>query len=702
MQQLKSSAQQFYNPKSQPISRSNSNPFRSPMNRREFLSLSTITVAGTLLQARPSISGERKSKRVDDQTIQSLRIYPAIGLARVGGSTKSFLSPEIPGIPPHDNDNYKEGNSLIKKQVQRFRIYAFYKDNQVIKEITGEDAEIEWSVHLANSKASWYEFHNPLDNGDLAPGIPGAKRNPEIQGNQEREKQLIVDGGEVSINGINTNLAGGESKYQAQGVFQSKTKVFLGELRTDEKGRLLVYPGDGKSLSPSGAKITSFADNADWIDDWCDGPVKATVRLKNSSLALKADSAWVACAGPNFAPEIPPIVTLKDVIENLNVQNGWESKPQLVSFRQDIYPILRRLDLMKWVTQAALLRSAWIDLGPLSDPVYLKKLASKNNKFQKLRQSIFSKIRQPVNSEQSSQKMASDGNAKQLPWMLGDGVNYKDSPLFMLRITDLQAQKLKQWADGNFVEDYLDEEDEIISSFEDIPLDQQPQALTDAVLESCSGGGFHPGVELTYNLRHSTLYQKYYNSKIEPYRIALGNRSSLIQDLGPELTPKILLTTNLTESPIGKQMPGDLTRWMGIPWQCDAFSCQSVDFEEDFPTATWWPALLPIDVLPEEFYLRAIDTSLSEDERVMYANQRVRWSRSVAGVGYHANQSYWDGLENIITLWQRLGFVIRKPPAAKDQSKKLNPVLTGDFFVEVSRGQMDMMSPYDRRNQEES
>ena len=672
------------------------------MNRREFLALSSITVAGALLQARPSISGRQDPRRVDDKKIHSLRIYPAIGLARVGGSTKSFLSPEIPGIPPFDNDNYKEGNSLIKKQVQRFRIYAFNKNNQVIKEITEADADIEWSVHLANTKASWYEFHNPLDNGVLAPGIPGAKRNPEVKGNKEREEQLVVDGGEITINGINTNSNGGDSKYQAQGIFQSTTKVLLGELRTDEKGRLFVYPGDGKSVSPSGKRITSFADNADWIDDWCDGPVKATVRLKNSRREIEADSAWVACTGPNFAPEIPPLVTLKDVIENLNVQEGWESETQIVSFRKDIYPILRRLDLMKWVTQAGLLRSAWADLGPLADPAYLRKLSSKNNKFYKLRQSIFSKIRQPINSEQSNPQNGSDGNSKQVPWMLGDGVNYKDSPLFMLPITNLQAQKLKQWADGNFLEDYLEQEDEIIASFEDIPLDQQPQALTDAVLESCSGGGFHPGVELTYNLRHATLYQKYYDSKKEPYRIALGNRSSLIQDLGPELTPKILLTTNLSRSPIGRQMPGDLTRWMGIPWQCDAFSCQSVDFEEDFPTATWWPALLPIDVLPEEFYLRAIDTSLSVDERIMYSNQRVRWSRRIAGVGYHANQSYWDGLENIITMWQRLGFVVRRPPATEDQSNQLNPVLTGDFFVEVARGPVDMMSPYDRRKQEDS
>ncbi|QPN60268.1 hypothetical protein H8F24_01940 [Synechococcus sp. CBW1002] len=182
---------------------------------------------------------------------------------------------------------------------------------------------------------------------------------------------------------------------------------------------------------------------------------------------------------------------MKDVIENLNVQKGWESEPQIVSFRKDIYPILRRLDLMKWVAQAALLRSGWADLGPLSDSAYLQKLASRSSKFKNLRQSIFLKIRKPVNSSQNITQQSSGGNSKQVPWMLGDGVNYKDSSLFMLPITNLQAQKLKQWADGNFLEDYLDEEDEPITSFNDIPLDQQPQALTDAVLESCSGGGFH-------------------------------------------------------------------------------------------------------------------------------------------------------------------------------------------------------------------
>ena len=669
------------------------------MNRRDFLSLGSIAVAGAVLRPRPTISTETDAQIIKDRAIHSLRIYPAIGLARVGGSEKFFLSPEIPGLPPSDEDNYKDGRSLIKKQAQRFRIYAYNKKNQVIKEITSSDASIEWSMHLANSKASWYEFYNPLDNGSLAPGISGKKRNPKIKGNKEREKQLIVDGGEITIKGNNTNMNGGNSLYEAKGVFQNKISVKLGEAKTDDQGRLIVFPGDGISVGTTDKKIESYADNPDWIDDWCDGPIKATVRLNNSGTTMKAEPAWIACAGPDYAPEIQPLITMKDVIYNLNIKNNWEKKPNRPSFRKDIYPILRRLDLMKWVSHSALLRTHWVDLGPLSDEDYLWKLSKNNDQNKKLRQGILSKIRPPVSQRNTTGLNEDDRELKRVPWMLGDGVNYENSPLFMLSVTELQYQNLTDWANGNFIEDYVEGDKEKISSFDDIPLSQQPQALTDAVLETCSGGAFHPGVELTYNLRHPTLYQKFHNPNKEPYRIAIGDRESLIQDLGPELTPEILLGKDLSRSPIGKQMPGDLTRWMGIPWQCDAFSCQAVDLEEDFPTATWWPALLPIDVLPEEFYLKAIDTSLSIEERTLFANQRLRWSRRVEGIGYHANQSYWDGLENMITMWQRMGFVVRKPPAQNSESEEKDSILSEDFFVEVGRGKIDKKSPTDIRNE---
>ncbi len=666
------------------------------MKRREVLALSVLGAAAAIAPSRPSLS---RNDRITNKTgaIASLRIYPAIGICRVGGSHKWFLSPEIPGLAPEDPDNYKDGDSLIKKQVQRFRIYAFDQENRVIGEITSDDADISWNARLANTKAAWYEFFNPLDNGELAPPMDGGRRNPQIKSPQERKNQLIVDSGIISITGSNTNRNGGLSQYQCGGKFMNQTNVELGELRTDAKGRLLVFPGPGKSSSPTGHKITSYADNPEWIDDWCDGPIKALVKLKGDSEVIEAESAWVAAVGPNYAPEITPLVTMYDVIEHVNYTQSWSSKNKLVSFRQDIYPILRRLDLMRWVSEAALLRSGWADLGPLHKESYILKLSDNSPKHFKERNSILEKIRPPRDYIQNAKEDSK--NDLMVPMMAGDGINYEDSPLHMFRLTNTQYENLKRWAKGEFIADFIDQQSETIQRFEDIPLSQQPNALTRSALESCSGGAFHPGVELTYNLRHPTLFSKYYDNNKEAFRIAIGDRKSLYQDLGSKLTASdFVMTEKMTNSPIGKQMAGDLTRWMGIPWQCDVFSCQDVPQERDFPTATWWPAQIPINVLPEEFYQQAIDESLSEQERILFANQRKRWTRQVAGIGYHSNQSYWDGIENMISLWQTMGFVIRRGEKSTDIDN--GSFLNDEFFVETGRGLIDLPSPFDQRRSE--
>ena len=340
-------------------------------------------------------------------------------------------------MPAEDDSAYKDGSALIKKQVQRFRIYAFDKDENVVGEITADNTEITWGVHLANTKAAWYEFFNPLDNGDLAPGIPGKRRNNSFKGSKEREKMLVVDAGLVNISGINTNSLGGEVKYACQGSFMQSTTVKLGELRTDSKGRLLVFPGDGQSISPTNKKITSFADNEEWIDDWCDGPVLASVRLKADQRTLNAKSAWVASAGPDFAPEITPLVTMFDVVQNLNYKQGWEDENSEVSFRRDIYPILHRLDLMRWVSESAHLHTGWADLGPLHEESYIQKLSNNSRATSKERNNIFSKIRKPPKATDIPGYESDHKNTSNLvPWMLGDGVNYPKSPLYMFNITE--------------------------------------------------------------------------------------------------------------------------------------------------------------------------------------------------------------------------------------------------------------------------
>lgn len=71
----------------------------------------------------------------------------------------------------------------------------------------------------------------------------------------------------------------------------------------------------------------------------------------------------------------------------------------------------------------------------------------------------------------------------------------------------------------------------------------------------------------------------------------------------------------------------------------------------------------------------------------------MRWSRRAAGVGYHANQGYWDGLENMISLWQRMGFIVCKPPSTIKSPLSDNSILDEDFFVEMGRDIVDMESP---------
>ncbi|WP_299690752.1 CTQ-dependent glycine oxidase GoxA [uncultured Tateyamaria sp.] len=646
-------------------------------SRRHFLGMasSAALIAGAPWPARANINTQNAYGLAPaDAAVAKVRIYPALGICRVGGSDKWFYAPEVPGLPPAPDDgNFKDGLEKIKKQVQRFRLYAFDADDNVIGELTGDN--ITWGVHLANAKANWYGFNNPLDNGDLAPGLPSQKRNQYFVSASDREENLIIDGGALEISGTDTNAGGTEADYRFVGTFwggqPDAIEVGLGQLRTDDAGRLLVVPPDGVSDSPSDAPITSFADNNAWHDDWCDGPVTARVTIGGD--VFEAEPSWVACVGPNFAPEIPPITTLYDVVADMNLQAGWAELPALpLSFMSYIYPTFRRVALMAWVTQAANLRQGWMAIGDMGDPDYVARLTDPSPENAAFRQTIFDLFRDPYNLSDAAYKE----ERLKIPYMLGDGVNYDGSPLQWFQFPKLQYEYLKAWAAGEFVNDYAGQVAEDVvtdyQSFEDIPLELQPGALTQAALEPCSGGAFHPGVELTYYLRLKEMYARHYDDSAQPFRIAHGDRPSLNQDLGRLLTPEVAFDGfGDTPPPIGPQMAGDLTRWMGLPWQCDAFSCQQVLMQQNYPTAVWWPALLPIDVLPEPYYAAALDDALSAEERDKFLDARVNWSRGVAGIGYHANGSYWDGITNMITLWERMGFVVRMPSPE------------GDVFVEM-------------------
>lgn len=664
------------------------------MRRRDFLSRAGVAVgaAGIGFPFLPKAAVAAASPveaAPAGATVARVAIYPALGISRVGGSRKWFYAPEVPGVPPRPDGGFKDGTDRIKKQVQRFRVYAYDDRDRVIGELTAADAKIEWRVHVANTKAAWYGFTNPLDNGAVAPGLPGKQRNQYFRAPERRERMLLIDPGPVTIAGSEVNRDGGSPDHAMVGRFWDSLDVSLGQVRTDAAGRLLVMPADGLSGSPTGAPITSFADNDGWYDDWCDGPVDATVTLADGRV-LRADGAWIACVGPNFAPEIPPISTLYDVIASMHWEQGWTALPDTpVSFRQHVYPTFRRAALMQWVSAAANLRAAWLDIGDLDSAAYLARLADPGPENRAFREQVFALFRNPYDLGHDAYK---DQHYK-IPLMTGDGVDHHGSPLQWFQFPKLQYEYLRRWAEGRFVDDLEDAGLDAAAALEDLPPAQQPHALTEAALEPCSGGAFHPGVELSYYLRLAPLYRRHTDPEAEPFRIARGDRPSLLQNVG-----RVLDFAAATEgaegatAPIGPQMPGDMTRWMGLPWQPDAFSCQRVAMQDDFPVPVWWPALLPVDVLPEAYYEQLMRTDLPDRARVKFFENRVWWARGVPGIGYHANAGYWDGIKNMIRIWQEMGFVVRRPgpsdPARPD-------TIPDELYVEVDRGNVETRFDWD-------
>jgi len=91
--------------------------------------------------------------------IETIKIHPAIGVARVGNSpTEFFIGPEKPGTHRRPRGGYKDAQGRIKRQAARFRLFGYDKRGKLVKEITAKDASVTWTVHLANKKAAWKQF----------------------------------------------------------------------------------------------------------------------------------------------------------------------------------------------------------------------------------------------------------------------------------------------------------------------------------------------------------------------------------------------------------------------------------------------------------------------------------------------------------------------------------------------------------------
>jgi hypothetical protein len=223
------------------------------------------------------------------------KIHPAIGIARVGNHpTAFFVGPESPGSPGVEIDAKGRETPDDRGQLK------------LLGEVTADDAMIEWKVDLCNRKAA-------LDH-DAAFGHPARPRNTDIA---DRDSLVIRNPKPVTISGKS------QPAKEFNGKFLGK-KVYLGELQTDSKGRLLVLGGRGKSEFVSDEKVplTDFANNDRWHDDVSDGPVSAVITLPGQEPVVVHHASWVAVAPPDFAPGVESIVTLYDVAFQAAIEKG--------------------------------------------------------------------------------------------------------------------------------------------------------------------------------------------------------------------------------------------------------------------------------------------------------------------------------------------------------------------------------------------
>ena len=143
-------------------------------------------------------------------------------------------------------------------------MYAFDAEGSLLGEVSPEVGKTTWRVHLANKKAAWFTF-NGAASADKAfrgedPETPPRNNHPEfgeivrIEGqfkSDERRSHLLeIDGREKEISGPNKRKTKRDAdSFEFRGVFRGGaadrdgTSVYLGEILTDEEGRLIVLGG---------------------------------------------------------------------------------------------------------------------------------------------------------------------------------------------------------------------------------------------------------------------------------------------------------------------------------------------------------------------------------------------------------------------------------------------------------------------------
>ncbi|WP_226341514.1 MULTISPECIES: LodA/GoxA family CTQ-dependent oxidase [unclassified Halomonas] len=330
------------------------------------------------------------------------------------------------------------------------------------------------------------------------------------------------------------------------------------------------------------------------------------------------------------------------LMTDVAIQAGQLPAPTRPSFSDDILPILKAMCDLQWMNAGFAAGFGYGMPQHFLEPRYLSQLAEPGETYAELRRTVVNSFRNPQDG---------DISMKPWPWVYGDAMNVPMPrvPDAMNALTTTQLALLDKWAEGDFEADY-DPYRQPPESIDEVPLEQQPAMLDRAALEFCIADAFHPGCEMTWPVRHSTMY-------MEPYRWRHRDPNDPEPDYGTTLTPAMAKSYN---GPLYGQFPGSITRWMAIPWQTDTASCRSgYDTEYDPYLPTFWPARVPNQVLSKENYDTVMNDSLSREERLAAYHHRADWDRTLG-------PDHKQQLARMVTDFDQMGVVEVRPGLSGD------------------------------------
>lgn len=664
----------------------------------------------------------------NSSTAQSVfRIHPAIGVARVGNSEQYVIAPETMagarvqagaaltgGLPiragsesePVRSSDLRDAGGALKRHAARFRVYAYpdigaetWPRGDGVELTIGSSiggltvTEIRWTVHLANKKANTFVLiEDPAD----YQGIDGYRegrlppiRNPGVDLHDaaqplhklavlnapERVRRLTIDPGPRTVAGASAGAVRFD-KYTTATCYDPASaelvvldqypKSFpddafpnldsaagpidtLGALLTDAQGRLLVVGGYGRASgwAPQGgaALLTSDVNNDHWFDDSSDGPVSAMLLFDDGSHAM-VHGAWVACTDPSYAPQIPNIVSLWD-----DVYDSWVHRLALApdlydparggyqqsykpSFGSDLAPLFASAALQQWT----------VNLSPrgMSAHRQLASISAEDDPASTLLAGLTAVFRNPFED--------SHRDVTLMPLHLG-GANES-----LLTLRQTQYFFLQRWSQGRG--NYL--------AGHGAPLGPG-EFLDKATMVNCLGGRFSPGIDLTFTMREPAIYvQPWASCGAGPFRI---RARPLAYAAAAGAAPLLTAGYVPRHAEADGLEPGDLTKFMAVPWHTDYNSC-ATHLPSPNPagnrTLFWsWPAQRPVavyaaaDVLVRE--QGDLANSTPDDDGPVLGPQR--WS--VRGPGTDSSKpENWGRYQDRIDMlanWHRIGVVVQGP-----------------------------------------